>query len=58
MKPPMINTNMQKKVPLKNLITDTFPKLIYKFTQEKNRDDKLHIDCVHGNYLNLIMWYI
>jgi len=36
--------NQSINVPLENLIPNTFPKLICKFTQEINRDDRLHID--------------
>jgi hypothetical protein len=37
------------------LIPNTFPKLICKFTQEINRDDRLHVDCVCENYRNPIL---
>jgi len=39
-----------KKVPYQNLITNTYPKLICKFTAERNRCDRLHLDCIRETY--------
>ena len=40
------------------MIPNTFPKLICKFTQEINRDDRLHVHCICENYRNPILWSV
>ena len=47
-----------KKVPFQNLIPNTYPKLIGKFTKEINRDDRLHFDCVCETDQDLVMWSV